>query len=158
MTSSERPVVTMRLTVNDHEQTVSAPLDTPLLDVLRGELGLTGAKSGCSAGQCGACTVQLDGKPVASCLYPAALAEGKAIRTIEGLAPDHPLPRALVEGGGVQCGFCTPGIVMTAIATLEHRDVVDEPTVRECLAGNLCRCTGYQSIVRSVVEWHEGRS
>ena len=118
-----------------------------LLDVLREDCGLTGTKEGCGEGECGACTVLLDGVPVNSCLVPAAHASGTHVTTIEGLNGRHPLQRAFVEHGGAQCGICTPGMIMAAIAlgrnpTLDH--------IKAGLAGNLCRCTGYSAIYRSI--------
>jgi aerobic-type carbon monoxide dehydrogenase small subunit (CoxS/CutS family) len=118
-----------------------------LLDVLREDCGLTGTKEGCGEGECGACTVLIDGAPVNSCLVPVAQAAGTRITTIEGLGGDHPLQRTFVEHGGAQCGICTPGMIMAAIALGKH------PTVEQMktgLAGNLCRCTGYSAIYRSI--------
>ena len=118
-----------------------------LLDVLREDCGLTGTKEGCGEGECGACTVLLDGMPVNSCLVPIAHATGVRVTTIEGLADRHPLPRAFVEMGGAQCGICTPGMIMAALA------LGPKPSparVRVGLAGNLCRCTGYSAIYRSI--------
>jgi carbon-monoxide dehydrogenase small subunit len=127
-----------------------------LLDVLREDLRATGAKEGCGEGECGACTVLIDGQAVMSCLVPVVQVEGTKVRTIEGLAPDGKLTRlqdAFVRLGGTQCGICTPGFLMMAQAILEETD--GKPTrrdVREGLAGNLCRCTGYQRIVDAVME------
>ena len=118
-----------------------------LLDVLREDCGLTGTKEGCGEGECGACTVLLDGAPVNACLVPAAHADGARITTIEGLGGRHPLQRAFVEFGGAQCGICTPGMIMAAIA-LGRRPTLDQ--IRVGLAGNLCRCTGYSAIYRSI--------
>lgn len=118
-----------------------------LLDVLREDLGLTGTKEGCGEGECGACTVLLNGAPVNSCLVPAAHAARARIVTIEGLDGTHPLQRAFVEQGGAQCGICTPGMIMAAVA-LGSRPSLDE--IRAGLAGNLCRCTGYEAIYRSI--------
>jgi aerobic-type carbon monoxide dehydrogenase small subunit (CoxS/CutS family) len=118
-----------------------------LLDVLREDCGLTGTKEGCGEGECGACTVLLDGAPVNSCLVPLAHARGARVATIEGLGGDHPLQRAFVELGGAQCGICTPGMIMAA-AALGRRPSAEQ--VRNGLAGNLCRCTGYSAIYRSV--------
>jgi aerobic-type carbon monoxide dehydrogenase small subunit (CoxS/CutS family) len=126
----------------------------PLLDVLRAELGLLGAKPGCGEGRCGACTVLVGGRPVASCLYPLALAAGKDIRTVEGLAENEeltPLQASLLEAGAVQCGACTPGMVMTLTALLEREPAPTEEQVRRELAGNLCRCTGYAQIVAAAL-------
>lgn len=139
------------LSVNGRERAVDAAPMTPLLAVLRDELHLTGAKLGCGEGRCGACTILLDDEPVVACLLPLALAEGRAVRTVEGLtAPEEPLSPlqdALLEHGGVQCGACTPGIAMALTALLEHDPDPDEEAVRQALAGNICRCTGYRKIV-----------
>jgi aerobic-type carbon monoxide dehydrogenase small subunit (CoxS/CutS family) len=125
-----------------------------LIDVLRGPLGLLGTKEGCGNGECGACTVLLDGRAVVACLVPAAEAEGSAITTVEGLSgPDGKLSvlqRAFVEQGGVQCGFCTPGMLMSAHALLEQNSQPTAAEIREALLGNLCRCTGYAQIVEAV--------
>jgi carbon-monoxide dehydrogenase small subunit len=146
------------MTVNGRAVTVKvrAPGET-LLEVLRSELHLTGAKAGCEMGECGACTVLLDGQPVTSCLVPALAAEGATIETIEGLSPEpagsaalHPVQAALVAEGAVQCGFCTPGVVLSAVALLRETPSPTEPQIREALAGNLCRCTGYARIIRAV--------
>jgi carbon-monoxide dehydrogenase small subunit/xanthine dehydrogenase small subunit len=121
-----------------------------LLDVLREECGLTGTKEGCGEGECGACTVLLDGAPVCSCLVPAAHAEGAAVQTIEGVGEDHPLPRRFMDEVGAQCGICTPGMIMTALS-LGPGATLDE--IRTTLAGNLCRCTGYAAIYRAITGW-----
>jgi aerobic-type carbon monoxide dehydrogenase small subunit (CoxS/CutS family) len=117
-----------------------------LLDVLREECGLTGTKEGCGEGECGACTVLLDGRPVTSCLIPVAHAHGAEVVTIEGLK-NHPLQEAFVQHGGAQCGICTPGMIMAAV-TIRRGATTEE--IKEALAGNLCRCTGYESIYRAV--------
>jgi carbon-monoxide dehydrogenase small subunit len=125
-----------------------------LLDVLRDELRLTGTKEGCATGDCGACSVMLDGKLVCSCLVLAVEAEGKKIDTIEGMAKGedlHPLQRKFLELNGLQCGICTPGILVAARALLERNPDPSESEVRYWLAGNLCRCTGYDKIIRSVL-------
>ena len=122
-----------------------------LLDVVREDLGLTGTKEGCGEGECGACTVLVDGKPVMSCLVPVCQAEGKALTTIEGLAPSgglHPLQEAFASHGGAQCGICTPGMILAAHAWELDRASAED--VREALAGNLCRCTGYTKIFEAV--------
>jgi len=123
-----------------------------LADFLRDELGLTGTKLGCEHGVCGACTVLVDGAAVRSCLMLAVQAEGADVLTIEGLAGDglHPVQEAFWEHHGLQCGFCTPGMVLTAYARLQERPSTSEEEIREALAGNLCRCTGYQNIVVAV--------
>jgi carbon-monoxide dehydrogenase small subunit len=145
-----RPV---RLRVNGNEiEGMVRPNDT-LLDLLRDELGLTGAKQGCGEGDCGACTVLLDGSPVSSCLVLALQAEGSEVLTVEGLADKerlHPIQQAFVEIGGVQCGFCTPGMLLTAKSLLDRNPDPDEREIRAAIAGNLCRCTGYQKIVEAI--------
>jgi carbon-monoxide dehydrogenase small subunit len=132
---------------------LASPTQT-LLDALRDELGLTGTKEGCGSGDCGACSVQLDGRLVCSCLVLAPEAQGRRIDTVEGLAGNgtlHPLQQQFLEQAALQCGFCTPGFLMTATYLLERRpDLEDEREIREALAGNLCRCTGYQNIVDAV--------
>jgi carbon-monoxide dehydrogenase small subunit len=125
-----------------------------LLEVLREELGLTGTKKACNQGECGACTVLLDGKPVPSCLLLAVEAQGKEILTIEGLARDgnlQPVQRAFMKHGGFQCGFCTPGMILSAKALLDENPHPTENEVKKALAGNLCRCTGYKQIIESVL-------
>jgi carbon-monoxide dehydrogenase small subunit len=138
----------MRFTVNDAPAEAAASL-RPLLDVLRDDLGLTGAKPGCREGRCGACTVLVEGRPVASCLYPVALVEGCAVTTIEGL--EDPLQDALLDHGGVQCGACIPGVTLALRAHLDSGAAVSAESVRAALAGNLCRCTGYQHIVAAAL-------
>ena len=126
-----------------------------MLDVLRGPLGLTGSKEGCGSGDCGACSVTLDGRLVCSCLMLAAEAEGHEIRTIEGMAEGdtlHPLQQKFLEMAALQCGICTPGMLVAAKSLLEHNQNPSETEVRYWLAGNLCRCTGYDKIVRAVLE------
>jgi carbon-monoxide dehydrogenase small subunit len=124
-----------------------------LLRVLRDDLGRTGTKEGCDDSECGACMVLVDGRPVNSCSYLALQAAGREITTVEGLAGRdelHPLQRAFLEGGGIQCGFCTPGMLISAAALLAADPDPSEDAIRDALAGNLCRCTGYQPIVRAV--------
>ena len=137
----------MRLNVNRKTVTVNAHPMARLLDVLREECGLTGTKEGCGEGECGACTVLIDGLPVNSCLVPVAQLEGVGITTIEGLGGAHPLQRTFVEHGGAQCGICTPGMILAA-APLKPGASLHE--IKTALAGNLCRCTGYPAIFRSV--------
>ncbi len=144
----------LRLTVNGRAHELDVPAQATLLDVLRDELGLTGTKQGCNEGECGACTVLVDGKAVDSCLLMALAAAGSEIVTVEGLAaPDgtlSPLQRAFVEAGGVQCGFCTPGFLMTLTAALRETPAPSEDEIRAAIAGNICRCTGYTQIVEAV--------
>ena len=124
-----------------------------LLEALREDLGLTGTKHGCELGECGACTVLLDGEPVLSCLVLAAECEGRSVQTIEGLArgPElHPLQAAFTDCGGSQCGYCTPGVIMTAKALLERNPSPTKQEIKEATAGNLCRCTGYNQIVEAI--------
>jgi aerobic-type carbon monoxide dehydrogenase small subunit (CoxS/CutS family) len=124
-----------------------------LLEVLRNELGLSGTKEGCGTGECGACTVLLDGKPVNSCLMLAIDAEGREVTTVEGLEKEgrlHPLQEAFVEEGAVQCGFCTPGMLMAAKGLLEENPHPTEEEIRRGISGNLCRCTGYVRIVKAI--------
>ena len=149
------PVLTLDLTVNGKKRRVRVPPMKRLLDVLREDCGLTGTKEGCGEGECGACTVLMDGVPVNSCLVPAVQAAGLKIVTVEGLAKGPALSvlqRAFVERGGTQCGICTPGILVTAHALLQRAKgrVPGNDEVRVALAGNLCRCTGYQMIVNAV--------
>jgi carbon-monoxide dehydrogenase small subunit len=151
--------VPLSLVVNGEEQALSfAPYKT-LLEVLREDLGLTGTKHGCELGECGACTVLVDGAPQLSCLVLALECEGREIRTIEGLAESwkpgpelHPLQAAFADFGGSQCGYCTPGVIMTAAALLERNPNPTQEEIKEATAGNLCRCTGYQQIVEAVAD------
>ena len=141
------------LNINGRPRTVSVRPDETLLDTLRERLNLTGSKEGCGEGDCGACTIQMDGRAVNACLILAADAEGREIRTIEGLAENgelSPLQRAFVENGGIQCGFCIPGVLMSADALLKKTPNPSDREIREALAGNLCRCTGYIKIFQSV--------
>ena len=132
---------------------VHAEMGRNLLSVLCGEVGLTGTKEGCDDSECGACMVLLDDQPVNSCSYLAVQAQGRAVTTVEGLMPAeglHPLQQNLLEEGGVQCGFCTPGIIMSAAALLNHNPSPSEEEIRIGLSGNLCRCTGYAKILAAV--------
>jgi aerobic-type carbon monoxide dehydrogenase small subunit (CoxS/CutS family) len=150
---------TLALSVNGEERTVVAPGHHTLLEVLREECGLTGTKHGCELGECGTCTVLLDGRPVLSCLVLAAEAEERAIETVEGLQLGndlHPLQAAFADLGAAQCGYCTPGLLMTAKALLAENPRPTDGEIRAALAGNLCRCTGYHKIVQAV-EWAAAR-
>ena len=148
------PKFHLTLTVNGQQHEVLIDPRRLLLDVLRNELDLRGAHRGCDSGDCGACTVLLDGQPVTACMVLAADCEGAEVLTVEGVSVNgalHPVQRALVEHGGIQCGFCTPGIVMMSIALLKDNPHLSEDEVRLGLAGNLCRCTGYKKIVEAVM-------
>ncbi len=151
--------VDVRLTVNGTPHRLRVPARRLLSDALRHDLRLTGTHVGCEHGVCGACTVLLDGAPVRSCLVLAASVDGAALTTVEGLAaPDgtpHPVQQAFKECHGLQCGFCTPGFLTTAVAFLEENPDPTPDEAREAIAGNLCRCTGYQNIVASVVRGAE---
>jgi aerobic-type carbon monoxide dehydrogenase small subunit (CoxS/CutS family) len=148
-----QPAAHLKMRVNGEEAEVSfAPYKT-LLEVLREELALTGTKHGCELGECGACAVLVDGEPVLSCLTLALECEGRAIETVEGLARGanlHPLQAAFADLGGAQCGYCTPGLLMTAKALLEAEPEPSRERIKEAIAGVLCRCTGYQQIVDSI--------
>ena len=137
----------MRFTLNGKTVNVRAQPMKRLLDVLREECGLTGTKEGCGEGECGACTVLIDGDPVNSCLVPFAQLRGAAVRTIESLGGEHPLQEAFLKEGGAQCGICTPGMILAALA-LPPRATREQ--IRVGLAGNLCRCTGYEGIYRAI--------
>ena len=144
----------LRCTVNDEPIEVLVQPYVTLLDALREDLGLTGPKEGCGTGDCGACTVHLDGEPVASCLVLAMQARERSVRTIEGLAKGtlHPLQDAFVRGGIPQCGFCIPGVLMAAAAVLGRHARPTEEQIRYGIAGNLCRCTGYTKMVAAITE------
>jgi len=149
-----RQLLDIQITVNGQTHTLSTEPQRSLLEVLREDLGLTGAKEGCSTGDCGACTVLLDGKPVTSCLVLAPEAHGREVLTVEGLVQDgqlHPLQESFIAHGGLQCGICTPGFLMTAKAFLDRNPQPTEAQVREAIAGNLCRCTGYDKIVHAIL-------
>ncbi len=149
-------VVTAR--VNGEEQTCLADPRDMLLEILRDRLGLTGTKEGCSNGNCGSCTVLVDGAAVCACLMLAGELDGVEVTTIEGLATRdetgqpqrHPVQQALIEAGGTQCGFCTPGIVMSAVALLRENPQPSNDEIRHAIAGNICRCTGYEKIIRAI--------
>jgi aerobic carbon-monoxide dehydrogenase small subunit len=140
--------------LNNEKVTVEIEENRTLLYLLREKLGLKGSKEGCGSGECGACAVIVDGASVNSCIYPALEADGKKITTVEGLAaPDgtlHPLQKSFVENGGIQCGFCSPGMLMSSSALLDENPDPDEEEIKHALAGNICRCTGYVQIIESV--------
>ncbi len=143
------------LTVNDVLETVDVPQHMTLLQMLREKLSLTGTKNGCSAGECGACTVLMNDEPVNSCMVLAAECDGASIVTVEGLAKSGKLSKlqeTIIKTGGVQCGFCTPGMLISATALLKRNTNPTETEIREALVGNLCRCTGYFRIVEAVKE------
>jgi len=146
---------TVKVTVNGNQYEKQTEARTLLSDFLRHELGLTGTHVGCEHGVCGACTILFDGQPIRSCLTFAVQANGHAITTVEGLAKSqhelHPLQQAFWDAHGLQCGFCTSGILMTLLPFLEETPNPSEPEIREALSGNLCRCTGYQHIVDAVM-------
>jgi len=145
----------MRFNLNGADVEVGAHPMSRLLDVLREECHLTGTKEGCGEGECGACTVLIDGEPVCSCLVPVSQVEGAEVVSIEGLGGDHPLQKLFMNEVGAQCGICTPGMIMAAL-TLPDDPTLDD--VKTALAGNLCRCTGYSAIYRAVLKWKEQES
>lgn len=143
------------LTVNGEHEHLSVPSNMTLLQMLREELILTGTKNGCAAGECGACTVMVNGEAVNSCLVLAVECDGAAVTTVEGLGQDNqldPVQQALMDVGGIQCGFCTPGVLISARALLNRNPHPNEAEIREALVGNLCRCTGYVRIIEGVKE------
>jgi carbon-monoxide dehydrogenase small subunit len=145
--------VRIRLKVNGEEREVLAPVHHTLLEVLREEMGLTGTKHGCELGECGTCTVLLDGRPVLSCLTLPVECEGREVTTVEGMTEGgelHPLQRAFAELGAAQCGYCTPGFLLVAKELLAHNAAPTRHEIAEALAGNLCRCTGYLKIFEAV--------
>ena len=151
----ERPVerVALTLLVNGEERPALVPVHKTLLEVLREDLGLTGTKHGCELGECGTCTVLVDGEPQLSCLLLPIQIEGRAVTTVEGMGTTselHPLQRAFIELGAAQCGYCTPGMLLSALSLLERDPAPSREAIREALAGNLCRCTGYSKIVEAV--------
>ena len=140
----------MKLVLNGQPTDITAHPAARLIDVLREDLGLTGTKEGCGEGECGACTVLVDGEPVCSCIIPVAQVAGTEVTTIEGLGGDHPLQHHFMNEVGAQCGICTPGMIMAALS-LGPAPTLDE--VKVALAGNLCRCTGYSAIYRAIMKW-----
>ena len=144
----------LTITVNGEKMSVEVNPELRLVDFLRDELQLTGTKIGCGKGECGACTVILNGKAVTSCLVPVMRAEGTVVETIEGLAKNgklHPLQEEFINKGAIQCGFCTPGMIMSAKALLDHNNNPTKEEVKEALGGNICRCTGYVKIEEAVL-------
>src|SRR5216117_3339432 len=145
----------LSLTVNGETHEVLVPVHKTLLEVLREDLGLTGTKHGCELGECGACAVLIDGEPQLSCLVLALECEGRSLETVEGMARGaelHPLQAAFADLGAAQCGYCTPGILMTAKALLAREPHASRERINEAISGNLCRCTGYQQIVEAIEE------
>ena len=143
----------IRFTVNGKARSVDTEPERPLLEVLREDLGLTGTKYGCGEGQCGACTVLLDNRPIFSCVTPVRAAKGRKILTIEGLAEDvrlHPVQQAFLDEGAMQCGYCAPGVILRTVALLERNPRPTEAQIVEGLNGNLCRCSGYPRILAAV--------
>ncbi len=143
----------MSITVNDRSYEVAVEPNTTLTDLLRHDLGLTGTKKGCELGDCGSCTVILDGKPVNSCLVLALQANGRKVETIEGLEDEnglHPVQQSFVEHGAIQCGFCSSGMILSGKNLLEKHPNPDESEIRLAISGNLCRCTGYQKIIEAI--------
>jgi aerobic-type carbon monoxide dehydrogenase small subunit (CoxS/CutS family) len=143
----------LTMTVNGRAVSVEVEADELLVDVLRDRLGLTGTKIGCNEGECGACTVILDGQAALSCLIPALRAQGRSLTTIEGLSDGatlHPIQQAFVDHGAIQCGYCTPGFVMSAKALLDRNPHPTREEIKEAIAGNLCRCTGYVKIMDAI--------
>lgn len=150
---TEPQSVHIRLTINDRENVLDVDSRTTLLDVLREHLALTGTKKGCDMGACGACTVHVDGRRTVACLTLAAMVDGQSVTTIEGLARNgklHPIQTAFVEHDGFQCGYCTPGQIMSAVALLDEGHAADDASIREFMSGNICRCGAYPNIVAAI--------
>ena len=148
-------VVSLHTRVNGHEVALSLDARTSLLDMLREHLELTGAKKGCDHGQCGACTVHVDGRPVASCLTVAVKVEGREVTTIEGLSDGqtlHPMQQAFIDHDALQCGYCTPGQIMSAVACVEDDAATSKDRIREYMSGNICRCGAYNGIVSAILD------
>jgi aerobic-type carbon monoxide dehydrogenase small subunit (CoxS/CutS family) len=148
-------LTTLKLRINGEDRAVVFPTHHTLLEVLREECGLTGTKHGCELGECGACAVLIDGEPQLSCLVLALECQGRAVETVEGMARGaelHPLQAAFADLGAAQCGYCTPGILLTAKALLAHEPQPSRERIQEAISGNLCRCTGYQQIVEAIEE------
>jgi len=147
-------LVDINLKINGEDYKLKVKPNTLLLDLIRDEIGLTGTKRGCDTGECGACTVLIDGIPVNSCLVLAVEVNSKKITTIEGLSNNgqlHPLQEAFIEEGAVQCGFCTPGMILSAKALLDKNPTPTEQEIKVAIAGNLCRCTGYKKIIKAII-------
>lgn len=145
----------IKLQVNHNSKELKVDINRTLLEVLRDDLGLTGTKYGCGNGECGACTVLVEGKPVSSCLTLAVSVDGKEITTIEGLETDgklHPIQQSFIEKGAIECGYCTPGMMLVSKALLDENPNPSEKEIRDYLRGNLCRCTGYVKIVEAVMD------
>ena len=143
----------IELNVNGNTYSIAVPPQRTLLEVLREDLGLTGTKEGCSEGECGVCTVLLDGLPVRSCILFAVDVRGRKVTTIEGLAEReklHPIQKAFIEQGAIQCGFCTPGMILSTKSLLDSNPSPSEEEIRIAISGNLCRCTGYQKIIKAI--------
>ncbi len=160
MSDTPKKSTTLNFTINDDDVSLEVGLQDRLVDVIREKLGLTGTKEGCGAGECGACTVLMNGKAVNSCLVPALRAEGSTILTVEGLSRGmdqdlHPLQKAFLEHGAVQCGYCTPGMLLSAKAFLDETNEkkISRDMAKEGISGNLCRCTGYQKIVDAMLAY-----
>jgi len=155
MTDAAERFADLTLSINGCSHTVSVPACATLLDVLRDILGLTGTKKGCDMGSCGACTVLVDGRRINACLVLAAMQEGHAITTIEGLAHDgalHPVQQAFIDHDALQCGYCTPGQIMSAIGIIAEGRATDEASIREQMSGNLCRCGAYPNILAAIMD------